>query len=847
MKKRENVIFKKRLIASALAMSMMIGTAGCGKSKDAESGSGKTGSGKSTEAAVDVKNCTFESDPDFSIDLSEGASLGGITKVGDGVAYASNEYPDSPDDMEGEAFDGGEVVIGDEDVDDAAADDKTADDAAADEKPADDAAADEKPADDAAADDKTADDAAADEKPADDADAAEVDDASAMDADMEDVVMGTSKVHYRAADGSDKVIYETEPGKYVRNMTESNGNIAIQLSDEEDKSVLKTIDTEGKEVSTVDMAALDKASENDYVSDIKITKDGDLLAFCNQKIVVIDKEGKEKKTIETQDYIMGGVITQSDDILVFNYGQETAKVDAKKVDIASGSLQDGYSLSGSLTSNTIGEVGSGDYDFFYVGDGGLYGFKKDSQEDVKLCDFNASFVEPSYIYKIIVPDQDHFAIMTYDNMTGEPQVFAYRKVDPANVTEKKVLTLAAVYANNNLKQAVMDFNKSHTDIRIDIIEYMNEEDPMGKMSADIAAGNIPDLYDTSYGIGNMSLTQAVQKGVLEDLTPYLEKDSDISEDDFIESVLNAAKVDGKLYYLPAAFSIQTLIAKKDDVGDRTGWTFDEMKQFIDSKPEDVRLFEDNNKSSILMYLVYTCLPQFVDFGKGECNFDCDTFKSILELANRGVDEETELDMDMNWTEDIRNGKQLFLVGSVTPDFWAIYDKIFDDNAVCIGFPDPEKKGTYAQFEGSIGMSQACSDKDVAWEFIKYNVSRERMGKSYANNMGGGMPTRKDVYESYLKACMATESYTDEFGNEIKPVEGGVGIGSVTVDLKPLTEEEIQQFRDLTDEVSRVWETDQSLFDIIDEETKPYFAGDKSADETAKTIQNRATTYLNESK
>ncbi len=557
MKKRENVIFKKRLIASALAMSMMIGTAGCGKSKDAESGSGKTGSGKSTEAAVDVKNCTFESDPDFSIDLSEGASLGGITKVGDGVAYASNEYPDSPDDMEGEAFDGGEVVIGDEDVD-------------------------------AAADDKTADDAAADEKPADDADAAEVDDASAMDADMEDVVMGTSKVHYRTADGSDKVIYETEPGKYVRNMTESNGNIAIQLSDEEDKSVLKTIDTEGKEVSTVDMAALDKASENDYVSDIKITKDGDLLAFCNQKIVVIDKEGKEKKTIETQDYIMGGVITQSDDILVFNYGQETAKVDAKKVDIASGSLQDGYSLSGSLTSNTIGEVGSGDYDFFYVGDGGLYGFKKDSQEDVKLCDFNASFVEPSYIYKIIVPDQDHFAIMTYDNMTGEPQVFAYRKVDPANVTEKKVLTLAAVYANNNLKQAVMDFNKSHTDIRIDIIEYMNEEDPMGKMSADIAAGNIPDLYDTSYGIGNMSLTQAVQKGVLEDLTPYLEKDSEISEDDFIESVLNAAKVDGKLYYLPSAFSIQTLIAKKDDVGDRTGWTFDEMKQFIDSKPEDVR-------------------------------------------------------------------------------------------------------------------------------------------------------------------------------------------------------------------------------------------------------------------
>ena len=830
MKKRENVIFKKRLIASALAMSMMIGTAGCGKSKDAESGSGKTGSGKSTEAAVDVKNCTFEEDPDFSIDLSESGSLDSIAKVGDGIAYAESEYPDIPDDMEGEVIDGGEVVIGDEEVDGAAADEKPADDAAADDKTADDAAAD---------DDKTADDAAADVVTADDA--------SAMDADMADFPAGNSKIHYRSADGSDKVIYETEEGQYVRNMTEANGNIALQMADEKDKSILKTIDTEGKEVSTVDLSQLDKLTENDYVSDIKITKDGDLVAICNQKIVVLDKDGKEKKTIDTQDYLEGGVITQGDEILVFTYNQESAGIGAKKVDLAAGSLTEGYKVNGSLTSSTIGEKGSGEYDFFYAGDGGLYGFKKDSQENVKLCDFNASYVEPTYINRLVVPDKDHFIIMSYDYSTGEAKLNAYRKVDPANVTEKKVLRLASLYANNDLKQAVMDFNKSHSDTRIEIVEYMSEENPMEKMSADIAAGNIPDLYDTSYGIGNMSLTQAAQKGLLEDLTPYIEKDADISEDDFIDSVINAAKIDGKLYYLPAQFAIMTMLANKKDIGDKAGWTFDEMKQYIDSKPEDVRLFEDNSKSTILMYLTYTCLPQFVDFEKNECNFDCDDFKSILELANRGVNETSEMDAEMTWTEDIQNGKQLFIVGTISPDYWAIYDKIFNGDAVCIGFPAPDKEGTYAQFLGSIGMSQACSDKDLAWEFIKFNVSREQMGKSYTSGMTGGMPTRKDMFEMYLKASMATESYTDEFGNNIEPVNGGIGIGNITVDLKPITEAEAQQFRDLTEQVSRAWETDESIFNIIEEETKPFFAGDKSADETAKTIQNRATTYLNESK
>lgn len=841
MKKRENIIAKKRLIAGTLAMAMMLGTAGCGKGKEAESGSGKAGTGKGTEAAVDVKNCTFEEDPDFSVELGEG-EIGGIVAVGDGIAYVVDEYPDIPDDL------GEEMMVGDE-VAEEDSEDVSADDAATDEK-AEDAAADDKTADAAAedtvTDDKT-EDAAAEDAATDDKTEDTADDASAMDADMADFPMGNAKVHFHSADGSDKVIYETEQGQYIRNVAESNGNIAFQMTDENNKSMLTTIDTEGKEVSTVDLSELDKISENDYVSDIKITKDGDLLAICSQKVVVLDKDGKEKKTIETQDYIMGGVISQSEDILIFTYGQETASIVAKKLDVAAGSFGEEYKIKGSLAYNTIGERGSGDYDFFYAGDGGLYGFKKDSQENVKLCDFNASFVDASYINKLIVPDEEHFLTMSYDYSTGVSSIKAYRKVDPANVTEKKVIKLASLYANNDLRQAVMDFNKTHSDIRIEIIEYMNEENPMEKMSADIAAGNIPDLYDTSYGIGNMSLTQAAQKGLLEDLTPYIENDPDISEDDFIDSVINAAKIDGKLYYIPAQFAIMTMLASKKDVGDKTGWTFDEMKQYIDSKPEDVRLFEDNSKSTILMYLTYTCLPQFVDFEKNECNFDSDDFKSLLELANRGVNDEAQMDTEMGWTEDIQNGKQLFIVGTISPDFWAIYDSIYNGDAACIGFPDPERKGTYAQFLGSIGMSQACSDKDLAWEFIKFNASREQMGKSYSKGMTGGMPTRKDMFELYLKAYMTTESYTDEFGNNIEPVSGGIGVGNISVDLKPITEAEAQQFRDLTDSVSRSWETDESIFNIIEEESKAFFAGDKSADETAKTIQNRASTYLNESK
>ena len=42
-------------------------------------------------------------------------------------------------------------------------------------------------------------------------------------------------------------------------------------------------------------------------------------------------------------------------------------------------------------------------------------------------------------------------------------------------------------------------------------------------------------------------------------------------------------------------------------------------------------------------------------------------------------------------------------------------------------------------------------------------------------------------------------------------------------------------------------TDISLRDIIDEETQAFFSGQKSAEETARMIQSRATIYVNEQK
>ena len=53
--------------------------------------------------------------------------------------------------------------------------------------------------------------------------------------------------------------------------------------------------------------------------------------------------------------------------------------------------------------------------------------------------------------------------------------------------------------------------------------------------------------------------------------------------------------------------------------------------------------------------------------------------------------------------------------------------------------------------------------------------------------------------------------------------------------------------DLIDQTTSVFTFDESIMNIITEESAAYFAGSKTLDETAAMIQNRASLYVAEQK
>ena len=61
----------------------------------------------------------------------------------------------------------------------------------------------------------------------------------------------------------------------------------------------------------------------------------------------------------------------------------------------------------------------------------------------------------------------------------------------------------------------------------------------------------------------------------------------------------------------------------------------------------------------------------------------------------------------------------------------------------------------------------------------------------------------------------------------------------------LTQEDVDMLIDYFSSVTRLSRYDQSINDIINEETALFFDGTKSVDETAFIIQSRASIYMSE--
>lgn len=804
----------KKSIALVMTAAMMFSMAGCGSSKK--------------EEKVDTKDMVFVG-TDLALEGVKG-DIGTFSVQGDKIYFNTYEWVEKEGSKE------------DPDQEDASEEDSSEDNETTEEGSSENEQTTEAETTNESSEEETSEEESTEEGSAE---------GEVLTEDEEIDGTSVTRMYSMNLDGSDikeLPLPEFSENEYINyTLAGTDNTLTLILSSWDEKTekqsyVVLKIDEKGKEISKEDITDLLKLNQESWMSKVLLDDKGRLIFITDQSVIALD-ETCTKVLCEVKsdnNYIEGGAKTKDGKVVCGASDENGAKV--LVLDIENKKWGESIKLDLQYFPSSDSLMDGAEYDFYYKDNSGIYGYDIAGKKSTKVMDYLASDVNSDSSYNIVPIAKDQMLGSTWAD-EGNKFVL-YNKVDPSTIANKKTITFGAMWMDDGVKNAAIEFNKTNQEYRIEFKDYSNEEDPETKMNADIIAGNVPDIIS----LDNIAIDQYIAKGLLEDLTPYMEKDSEVKPDVFIPSVAEAMKTNDKFYFVSPGFGISTMIARTKDVGDKSGWTFDELKTLLEEKGDSARPFYTENKSEMLYSFLSAGINDFIDWSTGECSFDGQDFKDILEICNKGKNEETEYNEDApSQPTLIKEGKVLFSDGWVDIESVELYEKMFGEDITFIGYPNKDKEGSYFNFNTTMGVYSKSDVKEGAWEFIRSFMTKEYQGKQVGNGMMSGNPTRQDCFDMMIKAKTTTESYTDEFGQEIHPLDSSWGWDDLEVKIVPLTDKEAQLYKDLVNNTKKSGGYNNALIGIIQEESKTYFAGEKSLDETVNIIQNRIKTYVNENR
>lgn len=506
-------------------------------------------------------------------------------------------------------------------------------------------------------------------------------------------------------------------------------------------------------------------------------------------------------------------------------------------------------------------TGGGDYPLYYTSGTYFYGYDPESGKEAdKLLSWLDCDVNPDEMYDVYIDAEGviHGMLNSFDSYsnTYDRQLIeiAKKPYDPS--TAKKALTLSTQGNSWELVNAVNSFNRKNDKVRIEIkdySEYNTEEDysaGLTKLQTEIMSGTCPDIIDMRY----MPLAQLASKNLLEDLYPYMESDTEISKENFLPNILAAAETSGKLLHTISWFNIDTVIGASSIVGEKSGWTYDEMYSALRNMPADCTPFDvSTTRSDILNICLGLEMGSFVNWETGEVNFNNEDFAKLLKFAGSfpaEYDWET-YDYETDSPEvRIREGRQMLYATNISSVDGLMYiEASYNGMPVTfIGYPTGNGTGNTVVTDPGFAMSASCTDKEEAWNFL-----RQFFTEKYYDNYGYyGLPVVKNLLEKKLKTACTVTYEIDEYGQykldengEKIPEKKYYGMNGVEYAYYCLSEEMAAKFMELVNSTNKIYSDDQSIKDIVVKQAEAFFSGQKSAEEVAKLVQSNAMIYVNE--
>lgn len=614
----------------------------------------------------------------------------------------------------------------------------------------------------------------------------------------------------------------------------------------ENSTVLSHLDAEGKSLASMKL----DLPEGFYPQGLFFDSKNNIYVGSWDRILVFDPEGKLLMDAEND---RGNELSQiGPDLIGFTgYSPKSETNVFYPVDLEKKALGDEMPLADGAYQVF---PGFGEYDYLYSPNNeSVFGHIKDTDKSEKLLNWLECDVDNDHMDRNDVSFQEDGSIVamerSYEDNKVEMNVILLSPVDRSELPQKKELTLACIGLDWTIRPLIIKFNRAHDDIRIVVRDYgetitndRTYDDAVQTLNTEILSGNVPDLMMTS----NLPVERYAAKGLIQDLWPLIDGDKELGREDLMEHFFDVLSTDGKLYQLATSFNIQTAAVKSSVADGRTSWTLGEVKEALSKLEPGAGIFSETaDRDMMLTNLLTFNLDSFLNWEEKSCSFDTPEFIEILEFANSFAQMDWDnYDYESSESEfsRVKNGKQLM------HEVWLsqlqdvqVERAFFNSDVAMIGYPTSGEKGSAFTANGCLSISSTCKDLDAAWSFARELL----LDKNQMN--GWGFPTNRHAFDKKAKEEMTPDYMVNpETGEKEEVSHAGIGFDDdFMVELYAATQEDYDLMMDAYNSCNSVMRTDLDVINLVKDEAKAFFAGQKTAEETAKLIQDRVGLYMME--
>lgn len=365
--------------------------------------------------------------------------------------------------------------------------------------------------------------------------------------------------------------------------------------------------------------------------------------------------------------------------------------------------------------------------------------------------------------------------------------------------ERVTLTLANLDEYGYISSYIDDFNRAHSDIRVELLPEMSQEALVALMASDEA----PDII----GFGSNSPESMAANGWLLDMYTLT---GDFPREDYL---LEPFETDDALYVVSPEYHVYTLVGLEADFG----------RSYVHPASD----FEGTGFNNFAgdEFLTYS-IPLWIRQNRqgADCDFGSPEFTELLKAAGSMNKAESfspdtlSISVMTNHMTLINTEKEMGL------ELWPV------------GFPG----GSYISPIAAIGIHAATPEPEAAWEFIRWCVA-ERENFMFSLNMAA----LEDVFYELLhphedldpeKVVIREDGTWDYEGRHYETV----------FSWEPsITERQADMMLGLIRSLDTVIYYDAELADIIREDAGAFLAGQRRLEDTAALLCDRLGTYLAE--